>query len=127
MCFTVVHCSQVSALALHCDYASPGALADARAARNKLKNKAKKTQKRLLQAKAAEAAAEGLIPAICTALDVHTLEAVLGEAQKWGGLVPALDAEVFVGQERLEQLRIETQAARKAAVIEVWTRIDIID
>jgi hypothetical protein len=76
---------------------------------------------------AAEAVAEDLIPAIRDALDVHTLEAALGEAQKWGGLVPALDAEVFVGQERLEQLRIETQTARKAAVIEVWTRIIMID
>ena len=59
-------------------------------------------------------------------MDVRTLEALLAEARKWAGQVPALDAEVCVGQERLQQLHIEMQAARNAAVIEVWMRINMI-
>ena len=47
------------------------------------------------------------------------LETVLAEAQKWAGQLPVLDEEIFVGQERLQQLRIETQSARKTATIEV--------
>jgi len=110
--------SIVSALTLHCEQASDGSLAEARATRNKLRNKAKKAQKQQRQLHQAEAAAANLIPAIHEASDVVMLETVLAEAQKWAGLIPALDEEIFVGQERLLQLRIETQAARKTATIE---------
>ena len=110
---------QVSALRLNCEQASDGPLADARAARNKLRNKAKKAQKQQQQLQQAGAAAADLIAVIHEASDVMTLETVLAEAQKWAGLVPALDEEIFVGQERLQQLRVETQAARKTTTIEV--------
>ena len=110
---------QVSALTLHCEQASDGPLADARATRNKIRNKAKKAQKQQQQLQQAAAAAADLIPVLHEASDVVTLETVLAEAQKWAGLVPALDEEILVGQERLQQMRIETQAPRKTATIEV--------
>ena len=94
-------------------------LADARAARSKLRNEAKKIQKQRRQQQQAVAAAADLIPVIYEASDVVTLETVLAEAKKWAGLVPALDEEIFVGEERLRQLRIETQTARKTATFEV--------
>jgi len=90
--------------------------------RDKLKNRAKKAQKRQQRNREAEEAAAWLIPAIKEASDaklLESLEEVLAAAQRWAGLVEALDGEVVRGQERLGQLRVEAQAARKAATIEV--------
>jgi len=111
--------SQVEALRLHCEHASPGPLKDARTKRDKLKNRAKKAQKQQQRQWEAEEAAARLIPAIRGTGDIETLEEVLVEAGRWAGLLEVMDGEVVRGKDRLGQMRVEAQAARKAATLEV--------
>jgi len=111
---------QVEALRLHCEHASPGPLKDARTKRDKLKNRAKKAQKQQQRQWEAEEAAARLIPAMRGADDMETLEEVLVEAGRWAGLaLEALEEEVVRGTDRLARMRVEAQAARKAATLEV--------
>ena len=76
-----------------------------------LKNKALKKER-------AHAAAPGLIQTLLYEDDADTLQQAVHQATSLQGHVQALDVEAIVAQERLAQLQLYAQAARKAAVIE---------
>ena len=92
---------------------------NARAMREKLKNKAKKAQKQQRISEEASAAAPELTQLILEAQDEDTLRVALEEAVRMSTHAPDMSVVIAEGRERLQQLEMETRAARKAATMEV--------
>ena len=111
----------VDAITEHGEYGMPELVAEARAAREKMKKSKKKALKqdkaRAEKLARAESAAPELMHRLSHEEDVGRLQEAVSEAEEYAGLLSGLDSELQEAQKRILELR----AAAKAVTIEEHT------